>query len=159
MWQDGRRAVAAAVLAAFLLVGPHQPLARVRGWVGTTLGRGLLGLGALMVLVAALALAGVASGASHGDTGAPPALAAEVDGAGPDATMPESPAVGDATPAVSPAPTKPVVSVLKYTVQPGDSLRTISEQFGVTVGGLLAANQVADPDSLAVGQVLVIPLR
>ena len=159
MWQDGRRAVAAAVLAAFLLVGPHQPLARVRGWVGTTLGRGLLGLGALTVLVAALALAGVASGSGHVETGASSALAADADEAGPDATMPESSAVGGATPAAPPAPTKPLVSVLKYTVQPGDSLRTIAEQFGVTVGGLLAANQLADPDSLAVGQVLIIPLR
>ena len=159
MRQGSLRAVVAAVRAALPLAGRHHGPAGVRGWLGTTLGRGLLGLGALTVLVAALALAGVASGANHGETGAPFALAADVDGAGPDATMPESSAAGDATPAVSPAPTKAVVSVLKYTVQPGDSLRTISEQFGVTVGGLLAANQVADPDSLAVGQVLVIPLR
>jgi LysM repeat protein len=159
MWQGGRRAVAAAVLAAFLVVGPHQPLARARGWVGTTLGRGLLGLGALTVLVAALALAGVASGSGHAETSAPSALAADADGAGLDVTMSLPPAAGGATPAVPPAPTKPLISVLKYTVQPGDSLRTIAEQFGVTVSGLLGANQLPDPDALAVGQVLVIPLR
>ena len=49
--------------------------------------------------------------------------------------------------------------MLKYTVRPGDTLRTIAEQFGVTVGELIAANQLADPDALAEGQALVIPLR
>src|SRR3712207_8991997 len=55
--------------------------------------------------------------------------------------------------------TKPLVLVLRYTVQPGDTLRAIAEQFGVSVGELLAADPLADPDALAVGQALAIPLR
>jgi LysM repeat protein len=162
MRQGGRRAVAAVVLAAFLLVAPHNWPARVRGWAGTMLGRRRLGLGAVVVLAAALATAGVASGSGHGETGAPPALAADGGDADPAATMLEPPAVGDPTsaaPAAPAAPTRPLVSVLKYTVQPGDTLRTIAERFGVTVSELIAGNQLADPDALAVGQALAIPRR
>lgn len=44
-----------------------------------------------------------------------------------------------------------------HTVQPGDELRHIAASFGVTIADILAINEVADPDSLTVGQVLLIP--
>jgi len=44
-----------------------------------------------------------------------------------------------------------------YTVEDGDSPSTIADQFGVTVEDLMAANDIADPTSLVVGQVLTIP--
>jgi len=44
-----------------------------------------------------------------------------------------------------------------YTVQDGDSPSTIADRFGVTVEELMAANNITDPTSLAVGQVLTIP--
>ena len=159
MRQDWRQVVAAAVLAALLLVGPHDRPARVRGWAGTTLGRLLLGLGAVTVLVATLAVVGVASGSGHGETAVLATPAMETDDAGAGASLPEPTPTGGTPPAAPPGPTRPLVSVLKYTVQPGDTLRTIAEQFGVSVGALLAANQLADPDALAVGQALAIPLR
>lgn len=44
-----------------------------------------------------------------------------------------------------------------YTVQPGDTLATIAQRFGVTVEALVEANGLADPGLLSVGQVLTLP--
>jgi LysM repeat protein len=44
-----------------------------------------------------------------------------------------------------------------YEVQPGDTLVKIAQEFGVTVEAIVAANNLEDPDSLDVGQQLVIP--
>ncbi len=44
-----------------------------------------------------------------------------------------------------------------YTVQPGDRLSDIAEQFGVTVDALVEANNIEDPDIIYPGQELVIP--
>jgi murein DD-endopeptidase MepM/ murein hydrolase activator NlpD len=45
----------------------------------------------------------------------------------------------------------------EYTVAPGDTLGAIATRFGVTLDALVAANAIADPNQLAVGQVLAIP--
>jgi len=55
-----------------------------------------------------------------------------------------------------PAPAIPV-GAKKYTVQPGDSLFTIAERFGVDVSELMRANNLTNGYYLQVGQVLVIP--
>ncbi len=44
-----------------------------------------------------------------------------------------------------------------YTVQAGDTLSKIADQFGVTVEALVQANGLGDPSALQVGQTLVIP--
>lgn len=44
-----------------------------------------------------------------------------------------------------------------YTVASGDTLGAIANRFGVTVEDLVAVNGIADPNLLAVGQVLAIP--
>ncbi|MCI0713804.1 MAG: LysM peptidoglycan-binding domain-containing protein [Chloroflexi bacterium] len=44
-----------------------------------------------------------------------------------------------------------------YTVQPGDNLYRISVRFGTTIQALVAANNIANPNLIFVGQVLVIP--
>lgn len=44
-----------------------------------------------------------------------------------------------------------------YTVQAGDSLSTIADQFGTTVDAIVAVNDIADPTQLEIGQVLTIP--
>lgn len=44
-----------------------------------------------------------------------------------------------------------------YTVQPGDELRQIAAQHGVTIASILALNEVPNPDSLRVGQALRLP--
>ncbi|HMO60357.1 MAG TPA: LysM domain-containing protein [Roseiflexaceae bacterium] len=44
-----------------------------------------------------------------------------------------------------------------YVVQPGDTLSALAVEFGTTVGELIAANGLTDPDALQVGQTLIIP--
>lgn len=66
---------------------------------------------------------------------------------------PTSTSPSGSTPLPTPTPTPAVV---RYTVQEGDTLSSIADLFGVTVEALLAENNIADPNSLQVGQVLVI---
>lgn len=44
-----------------------------------------------------------------------------------------------------------------YTIQEGDTLSAVAEQFEVTVEEIMEANGIEDPTRLEVGQVLVIP--
>jgi LysM repeat protein len=44
-----------------------------------------------------------------------------------------------------------------YTVKPGDTLTAIAAKFGTTVAAIAAANNIANPNLISVGQVLVIP--
>jgi LysM repeat protein len=63
-----------------------------------------------------------------------------------------------------PSPTLPPEAVptlppVTYTVKTGDTLSGIADLFGVTVDDIVRANNIADPNSLALGQVLIIPGR
>jgi murein DD-endopeptidase MepM/ murein hydrolase activator NlpD len=44
-----------------------------------------------------------------------------------------------------------------YIVQPGDSLSSIAARFSISLNDLLAVNGITDPNTLAVGQQLIIP--
>ena len=44
-----------------------------------------------------------------------------------------------------------------YTIQAGDTLAVIAADFGVSLDRLIEANDIADPDRIEVGDVLVIP--
>ena len=44
-----------------------------------------------------------------------------------------------------------------YTVKAGDTLNAIAVKFGTTVAAIAAANNITDPNQIAVGQILVIP--
>jgi murein DD-endopeptidase MepM/ murein hydrolase activator NlpD len=44
-----------------------------------------------------------------------------------------------------------------YTVVPGDTLGAIASRLGVTLDALVTVNGIADPNQVAVGQVLIIP--
>ena len=48
------------------------------------------------------------------------------------------------------------IATRKYVVQPGDTVRTIAQQFGVTNETIIWENDLTDPDYLAVGQELEI---
>lgn len=65
------------------------------------------------------------------------------------------------TPSPSPTstvtPVPPTATPVVYSVQSGDTLGSIADRFGVTVGDILAINSVANPDSLSIGDELVIP--
>ena len=67
-------------------------------------------------------------------------------------------------PALSPTVRAPAVSQTAaptptvYVVQPGDTLGTIAQRFGVTVDVIMAANGITNPNLLSAGQSLVIPV-
>lgn len=54
------------------------------------------------------------------------------------------------------APT-PTPEPYRYTVEEGDSLGTIAQQFGVSGVSIMETNNLQDPNSVYVGQVLIIP--
>lgn len=83
-------------------------------------------------------------------------------------TAPQGPALRalpDALPSsgspIVPNPAAPALpdvplAVRSYTVEPGDSVRTIAHQFGVTNETIIWENDLTDPDALQVGQHLQI---
>ncbi len=66
-------------------------------------------------------------------------------------------------PAPSPteAPSPPPPAQQEYVVQPGDTLWTIAQRFGIRVEALAQANGIQNPDAaiLQVGQTLKVPAR
>lgn len=67
--------------------------------------------------------------------------------AGPAATAPA------AAPSAPVAPAKPQI----HTVHSGENLTFIAQRYGTTIAAIVAANQIADPSFLRVGQRLTIP--
>ncbi len=63
------------------------------------------------------------------------------------------------TPVITITPTtRPEPTNRSYRVRSGDTLLTIAQRFGLTIGQLMAANpSISDPNRIRVGQVLVIP--
>lgn len=63
--------------------------------------------------------------------------------------------------AATPAPDAPPGEIgaggQTYTVRAGDTLYTIAIRFGTTVQALIEANNLANPNALSIGQVLIIP--
>ena len=51
----------------------------------------------------------------------------------------------------------PRLSANQYSVQAGDTLGSIAQQYGVSVDALMQANKITDANSLAIGQALTIP--
>lgn len=47
--------------------------------------------------------------------------------------------------------------MFQYAVQPGDTIYSISAQFGVPADAILAANPGLSPYNLVVGQIILIP--
>lgn len=68
----------------------------------------------------------------------------------------EGPATSKTTPPTS-GTTTTTRGPVKYTVMPGDTLISIAKPFGVATRAIVEANQIADPDHLTAGQVLLIP--
>ena len=80
-----------------------------------------------------------------------------VAGSGPAATPTPPPADSTPEPA-TPAPAPgPEVSQSSYLVQRGDTLWLIAQRFGVTVGQLMSANGISNPNFIYYGQTLLIP--
>ncbi|MCI0396249.1 MAG: LysM peptidoglycan-binding domain-containing protein [Chloroflexi bacterium] len=56
-----------------------------------------------------------------------------------------------------PTPTPTPVPLRQHVVRPGENLTRIASQYGVTIQAIVAANQIADPDRITAGTVLLIP--
>jgi len=56
----------------------------------------------------------------------------------------------------APQATETPQAELEYTVQTGDTLGAIAVKFNITVAEITAVNEIANPDTLEVGQVLII---
>jgi LysM repeat protein len=92
-----------------------------------------------------------------------PSATPTASASGSSAPSPSLAATPAPTLAATPAPEPPQVTPAPpptqqtYTVQEGDTLALIAEQFGTTVDALQAANGIEEPDEIVIGQVLVIP--
>jgi len=66
-------------------------------------------------------------------------------------------------PVRTPTPNPPIIlptprgETLTYTVQRGDTLRTIAQRYQVSVSQITTVNEIVNPDLIEVGQVLLIP--
>ncbi|MGH2446427.1 MAG: LysM peptidoglycan-binding domain-containing protein [Candidatus Limnocylindria bacterium] len=63
--------------------------------------------------------------------------------------------VPTAVPTATPEPPPPTPRT--YVVQEGDTLALIAQQFGVSIAAIQSANGIEDPNTIIIGQVLVIP--
>jgi LysM repeat protein len=111
------------------------------------------------------------SPAPASDTAAPSARPSlPLDATPPPTLVPPTRAVPEPTPIAQAAEpvevVKPTAAVIQstrvagrrtYTVQRGDELKEIAAAHGVSMASIVAINDIPDPDSLRVGQVLTIP--
>jgi len=78
----------------------------------------------------------------------------------PSSTPPSTPSALPVSPTPSEAtatPTPTASPATTYEVQAGDTVFSIARRFGTTVEAIVAANSLADPSQIEVGQILVIP--
>lgn len=74
-----------------------------------------------------------------------------------DETAVAATATPEATPTPVPPTATPTPAVRTYIVQQGDTLYLIAQRFGVTIDEIVRLNPNINPDSLQVGQELIIP--
>lgn len=169
----GRAALADGFVSTRMVLAPEPPW---RGIAGRARRRpaGALG-GAAAGAVAVVGVAAVAGAAldgsldlaawlpANGTSSSPAAVAAPSETPTPIATPTPTPTptpVATPSPTVAPTPvpaTPTPVPVTVYVVQEGDTLAAIAQQFGTTVEAIQAANGIEDPNTISIGQELVIP--
>lgn len=106
------------------------------------------GDGALATLVPTVAGSGAGSDAVTDDS-------PRVDATAPDDGIP--PTWTPVPTAEAPPPPATRAPDESYTVQPGDTLAEIAEEFGVDLQRLASANNIQNIDIIRVGEVLTIP--
>jgi LysM repeat protein len=117
----------------------------------------IVGVGFLLVLLGVgFGVMQLLSRADRSEAASPPAAPTPVAAAGVDAT---SPAVAALEPTATTRDIQASAQTLEpnYTVQSGDTLNLIAQQFNTTVARIAALNDLADPRALRIGQKLVIP--
>jgi LysM repeat protein len=92
-------------------------------------------------------------------TAAPTAIPTEPPTAQPTASPTAAPTEPPTAIPTEPPTAPPAAGYIEYTVQKGDILFSIAEKYNVSVDEILALNQIDNPRSLRVGQVLRIPQK
>lgn len=177
--QDGDAALWPAVRSVPVVLEPTRGLLTpLAGGPARTGGQALLvGLMALAFLVlvvarttaphppatgsgAPLASVGTVAGGTTASPGESPGAVASWTPAPSASSGPSSPPsptpAPSGTPPVTPSPT-PAPAGQHYTVKSGDTLGQIATRFNTTVQAIAAANNIADPRLIRIGQVLIIP--
>jgi LasA protease len=78
--------------------------------------------------------------------------------------LPWAPRRSPGAPILTPTPDAPhVLPALRtdeesYSVRPGDTLGQIANRYGISIEQIVQANEMADPNVLEIGQVLIIPV-
>lgn len=106
------------------------------------------GDGGLATLVPTVAAGGEGSDAVSDDS-------PRLDTAAPDNNIPPTWTPVPTSEAPPPPPTRAPDE--SYTIQPGDTLAEIAEEFGVDLQRLASANNIQNIDIIRVGEVLTIP--
>jgi LysM repeat protein len=133
---------------------------------------GLLGLALVLILVVRFS-GGSDAGTPGGSSSPRPSAAATVtpstagatsgatSGAGasvaPSAAGPSAPASAGPTANATPRPTKTPAAARTYKVKSGDTLSAIAARYKTTVATLMQLNNITDPRTLKVGQILKLP--
>ncbi len=125
----------------------------------------VLGLGLLlplaMIFLASAQLPGTSlaspSNLIPSDTGSTPLKRPVSSNTAPPPTLVAPPATPRPTVAPTAQATPTLARGATYTVQPGDELKHIAARYNVSIWKIIAANDIFDPDSLKIGQILVIP--
>lgn len=71
--------------------------------------------------------------------------------------LPTSTPLPTETPTPLPPTATPTPTPIRHVVEEGDVLWNLARQYGVTVDDIVAANELEDPNSLSIDQVLIIP--
>jgi LysM repeat protein len=75
----------------------------------------------------------------------------------PPTALPVATSTGTATPLPPPTAT-PTAEIIAHTVARGENLLSIARQYNTTVEAIVEENDIANPDLIFIGQVLIIPV-
>ena len=75
----------------------------------------------------------------------------------PEVIQPPPPSTTQPVPSAPPTTERELGAQLLYTINPGDTLFSIAQQFGTTVDELVALNNIENPDAIQAGDQLFIP--
>jgi LysM repeat protein len=125
------------------------------------LGALLVGVVLVVLLIAWLALGGLAPILGPPDASASPSVAASPSVTSEPSVSAEPSASGSASAAPTPTPPgptpTPAPTPVTYIVQAGDTLNAIAARYGTTAQAIMAANGLTS-EIIQVGQVLIIPI-
>ncbi len=163
---SGRTPIGDGLVSTRMVLAPEPAWRGMAGRARRAGPRRLVAAGAVVAVVGATALTAlVVADASERAAAVPDPSPSESASPTPTRTpRPTATAAPTPTPVATPVPTPvetptpvPAATPRTYVVQEGDTLAAIAQQFGTTTEALQAANGIANPNTITVGQVLTIP--